>query len=84
MVIILAILMVILLNNLASELQRSPTYYYRYIALLSLRGLLGGHGGGVVTLSPPSSEAGVWFPAWPQVGQVVVACRCLAIYSTEP
>ena len=29
----------------------------------------------VVTLSPPTSEAGVWFPARPQVGKPVVACR---------
>ena len=34
-----------------------------------------GHGGRVVTLSPPTSEAGVRFPAWPQVGKLVVACR---------
>ena len=39
MVIILALLMVILLSYIPSELQRSPTYYYRYIALLSFRGL---------------------------------------------
>ena len=34
--------------------------------------------------SPPTSEAGVRFPAWPQVGKLVVACRWLAVYSTEP
>ena len=44
----------------------------------------GGHGGRVVTLSPPTSEAGVWFPARPQVGKLVVACRWSAVYSTEP
>ena len=43
-----------------------------------------GHGGRVVTLSPPTSEAGVLFPARPQVGKLVVACRWLAVYSTEP
>ena len=43
-----------------------------------------GHGGRVVTLSPPTSEAGVRFPARPQVGKLVVACRWLAVYSTEP
>ena len=43
-----------------------------------------GHGGRVVTLSPPTSEAGVRFPAPPQVGKLVVACRWLAVYSTEP
>ena len=34
-----------------------------------------GHGGRVVTLSPPTSEAGIRFPARPQVGKLVVACR---------
>ena len=48
------------------------------VFLLSLRG----HGGRVVTLSPPTSEAGVRFPAWPQVGKLVVACRWSAVYST--
>ena len=42
------------------------------------------HGGRVVTLSPPTSEAGVRFPAWPQVGELVVACRWSAVYSTGP
>ena len=44
----------------------------------------GGHGGRVVTLWPPISEAGVRFPARPQVGKLVVACRWSAVYSTEP
>ena len=43
-----------------------------------------GHGGSVVTLSPPTSEARVQFPAQPQVGKLVVACRWSAVYSTEP
>ena len=43
-----------------------------------------GHGGRVVTLSPPTSEAGVHLPAQPQVGKLVVACHCSAVYSTEP
>ena len=43
-----------------------------------------GHGGRVVTLSPPTSEAGVWFPVRPQVGELVVAWRWLAVYSPEP
>ena len=43
-----------------------------------------GHGGRVVTLSPPTSEAVVRFPARPQVGKLVVACCWLAVYSTEP
>ena len=49
-----------------------------------LKSILGGHGGRVVTLSPPTSEAGVRFPVWPQVGKLVVACRWSAVYSTEP
>ena len=32
----------------------------------------------------PPLEAGVWFPAQPQVGKLVVACRWLAVYSIEP
>ena len=43
-----------------------------------------GHGGRVVILLPPTSEAGVRFPARPQVGKLVVACHWLALYSTEP
>ena len=45
---------------------------------------VGGHSGRVVTLLPPTSEAGVQFPARPQVGKLVVACRWSAVYSTEP
>ena len=44
----------------------------------------GGHGGRVVTLSPPTSEAGVRSLSWPEVGKLVVACRWSAVYSTEP
>ena len=51
---------------------------------LALESLLRGHVGRVATLSPPTSEAGVRFPAWPQVGKLVVACRWSAVYSTEP
>ena len=40
MVIILAILMVNLLSYQPSDLQRSSTFYYTYIALLSFRGVL--------------------------------------------
>ena len=43
-----------------------------------------GYGGRVVTLSPPTSEAGVRFPAQPQVGKLLVACRWSAVYNTEP
>ena len=43
-----------------------------------------GHGGRVVTLLPLTSEAGVRFPARPQVGKLVVACLWSEVYSTEP
>ena len=46
--------------------------------------LMRGHGGRVITLLPPTSEAGVRYPAQPQVGKLVVACRWLALYSTKP
>ena len=49
-----------------------------------LEGHTGGHGGRVVTLSPPTSEAGVRSSSRPEVGKVVVACRWSAVYSTEP
>ena len=45
---------------------------------------IGGHSGRVVTLSPPTSEARVRFPARPQVGKLVVACCWSAVYSIEP
>ena len=35
---------------------------------------LRGHGGRVVTLSPPTSEVRVRFPARSQVGMLIVAC----------
>ena len=44
----------------------------------------GGHGCRVITLLPPTSEIGFQIPALPQVGKLVVACRWLAVYSTEP
>ena len=55
-----------------------------YILLLGVFILQEGRGGRVVTLSPLTSEAGVRFPAWPQVGKLVVACPWLAVYSIEP
>ena len=45
---------------------------------------VGAHSGRVVTLSPPTCEAGVRSSTWPQVGKLVVACRWSAVYSTEP
>ena len=38
----------------------------------------------MVTLSAPTSEVGVRFPARPQVGKQVVVCRWSAVYSTDP
>ena len=38
-----------------------------------------GHGGRLVTPSPPTSEARVWFMALPQVGKLVVACHWSAV-----
>ena len=35
------------------------------------------------TLSPPTSEIGVQFPAQPQVGNLVVACPWLAVQNPE-
>ena len=43
--------------------------------VLASQCILEGHSGGVVTLSPPTSEAGVRFLAWPQVRVLLVACR---------
>ena len=69
----------------------SATDYYIYFPLFVVPRLRTvfqlinrGHGGRVVTLSPPTSEAGVRFPAQPQVGKLVVACHWSAVYSTEP
>ena len=46
--------------------------------------VLRGHGGRMATLSPPTSEIGVHFPARPQVGKLVVACHWSTVYCTEP
>ena len=43
-----------------------------------------GHGDRVVTLSPRTSDVRVQFPALPQLGKLLVACRWSAVYSTEP
>ena len=56
-------------------------YYYNEVLT---RGHGWGHGGRVVTLSPPTSEARVRSPSWPEVGKLVVAYRWSAVYSTEP
>ena len=58
--------------------------YYLKLILKVFESIPRGHGGRVVTLSPPTSEAGVRSPARPQVGKLVVACRWSAVYSTEP
>ena len=54
------------------------------VLLVCACNLCRGHGGRVVTVSPPTSEAGIRFLAWPQVGKLVVACCWSAVYSTEP
>ena len=66
---------------------------YRWLAVYSTESLptvcndflcpYRGHSGRVVTLSPPTSEAGVRSPSSPYVGKLVVACRWTAVYSTE-
>ena len=71
------------LTNLRDKLTSAKIRYPPWKNLWHLGGG-GGHGDRVVTLSPPTSEAGVRFPAWPQVGKLVVACRWSAVYSTEP
>ena len=53
-----------------------------YSLIISFHTLKGGPR--VVTLSPLTSDARVRFMALPQVGKLVVACRWLAVYSTEP
>ena len=55
----------------------------RYIKIIAFIDSQGGNGGRVVTLSPPTSEVRVWFPALPQVGKLVVPCRWSAVYSTK-
>ena len=42
-----------------------------------------GHGGRVVALSPPTSEAAVRFMALPQVGKLVVACRQFTVQNHD-
>ena len=71
--------------------QRQETAFLFTLTLASqvytpsfLHAVLRDHGGRVVTLSPPSSEAGVQFLARPQVEKLVVACCWSAVYSTEP
>ena len=60
-------------SNLNVDLQPSPSsryesqsmFLYRYDALNCTTVTLRGHGGRVVTLSPPTSAAGVGSPSWP-------------------
>ena len=56
--------------------------FFAPLTLLMIRD--SSHGGRVVTLSPPTSEAGVRFLVWPQVGKLVVACCWSAVYRTDP
>ena len=46
--------------------------------------VLRGHGGSLVTHSPPNSEIRVEIQTGPHMGKLVVPCRGLAVYSTEP
>ena len=66
------------------KLVDSATSIYALSSKYLLNQLMRGHSGRVVTLSPSTSEVGVRFLAWPQVGKLVVACRWSAVYSTEP
>ena len=68
----------IALDNHSSTKIATCIYYNKGVFIIQ------GHGGRVVTLSPPTSEAGVRSPSWPQVGKLVVACRWSAVYSKEP
>ena len=54
------------------------------VEIIALLDTGGGNGGRVVTLSPPTSEAGVRSLSWNQVGKLVVACCWSAVYSTDP
>ena len=75
-------------NFLLSDEFVSPNMYNCFVntkhRCICLKKTWWGHGGRVVILSPPTSEAGVRFPARPEVGKLVVACRWSAVYSTEP
>ena len=74
-------------EDLHTILLNGLQYFYKIMSNCVPMGIVSvgrGHGGRVVTLSPPTSEAGVRFLAWPQVGKLVVACRWSAVYSTEP
>ena len=51
--------------------------------IVLIQRLYWGHGGAVVTHSPPTSEVGGSNPG-PYGGKMVVTCRWLAVYSTEP
>ena len=71
--------------NMTSYLDSSHMVsQYLLIHSQALEARIGGHGGRVVTLSPPTSEAGVRSPSRPYVGKLVVACRWSAVYSTQP
>ena len=70
---------------MASVLIRSKIFQHLRIYVgLFFYSITRGHRGRVVTLLRLTSETGVWFLAWPQVGKLVVACRWSAVYSTEP
>ena len=62
------------------NIRHTVTTAFSHFSLYMYRG----HGGRVVTLSPPTSEVRVRFPTWPQVGKLVVVCRWSAVYNTQP
>ena len=65
-------------------IHRGCTHWFDIFVYLRFVQLIRAHSGRVVTLLPPTSEAGVRFLARPEVGKLVVACRWSAVYSTEP
>ena len=64
--------------------RESRNQMWFHINSIPIKKQIGGHGGRVVTLSPPTSGIGVLFLAWPQVGKLVVACCWSAVYNIEP
>ena len=66
------------LGSLLQDQMRTTTLKSAYnFLIIGARDFQGGHGDRMVTFSPPTSEVGVRFPAWPQVRKLVVACRWL-------
>ena len=62
-------------KNRTIEMSKDLFYYNEAVFGIFVQTSMRGHGGRVLTHSPPTSEAGVRFMALPQVGKQVVACR---------